>query len=97
MQLLEQIRQRPAMYLCRSYICCLQSFIDGWSLEKDQLELAELNQFQLWLQQEFQGSPTMNWSTILLHQCQDEHYALKFFFQQLDRWKAEQQSAPTTG
>ena len=87
--LIEQIKPRPAMYLSRHTISALRSFIDGWLLgsPNNTLEYSVLENFQDWIVKKFEVRGTQSWDRIILFYSQDEAHALDQFFELFDEFQ----------
>jgi hypothetical protein len=85
-ELIRNIEKRPAMYLGQPSITHLQSFLAGYFLARQQLDIPETEQehhfseFQVWIQQKFNIGSSQSWDKVILFFSQDEQTALKQFF-----------------
>jgi hypothetical protein len=87
-ELIQLIRKRPAMYLGRRSISCLQAFIEGWFLRnpKDVADGEIMNEFQDWIEKKYKTSTTHSWRSIILFYSQDENEALENFFKDFEEF-----------
>jgi len=81
-ELIESIRKRPTMFLGRSSIACLRSFIDGWNHRKPEsvIDGEIIGEFQEWIEARYNLKNTQSWDRIILFYSVDEHDALENFF-----------------
>lgn len=86
-EFLQNIKQRPALYLGKRSLSHLQVFLDGYTFARRQLgievtkEEQEFEEFQEWLEQRFNQSNTQSWSQIITFYSEDDSYALERFFE----------------
>lgn len=76
------IKERPAMYISRKYISCLQAFITGWTLSNSEniSDLYILDKFQDYVSKKYDVVTSHSWASILLFYSADEGDALNLFF-----------------
>jgi hypothetical protein len=85
-EMLQQIKQRPGMYLGKCSITRLRSFLDGYMAARQDLGLPltqqerEFEAFQEWIQARFKITSSHGWDSIILFYCADERDALNSFF-----------------
>lgn len=79
------------MYLGRPSINNLQSFLAGYSLARQELNLSDIDEedfgeFQAWIQRKFDISSSQSWDKIILFFSEDENSALITFFRLFDEF-----------
>ncbi|TAE59474.1 MAG: hypothetical protein EAZ76_13875 [Nostocales cyanobacterium] len=85
-QLLAKIQKRPAMYLGKTSIFSLQSFLDGYYFARREIgipltaEETEFQDFLQWIRHKFNVETGQLWSSILLFHSADEKSAVDRFF-----------------
>ncbi len=85
-ELIEKIKQRPALYLGKCSLSQLQTFLDGYTFALRQVNLPvsqeeqDFEQFQEWIEAKFNQYSTQYWSRIILFYSEDERDALERFF-----------------
>ncbi|NET59955.1 MAG: hypothetical protein F6K47_28550 [Symploca sp. SIO2E6] len=90
--LIRNIQKRPAMYLGQPSIVHLRTFLAGYFFARHQLGEPETAQekhfdnFQPWIQKKFKITSSQSWDKIILFFSQDEHQALKQFFELFDEF-----------
>ncbi|NES80167.1 MAG: hypothetical protein F6K10_00950 [Moorea sp. SIO2B7] len=90
--LIENIRKRPVMYLGRSSIAQLRTFLAGYCFARRQMGIPQTEQeqtfamFQSWIQQKFGISSNQHWDQIILFFSQDERDAIDSFFDLFDEF-----------
>jgi len=92
--LIECIRERPAMYLGSESVIALKIFIDGWYLrdvERAQ-DIEFFNGFSDWINNKFQNKGTQGWAKLILFHSYDEPTSLKNFFDLYDEYSSEYDS-----
>ncbi len=94
-QILERIKQKPAIFLGKSSLTRLRSFLDGYmgarvdlGLPETQQEI-EFNQFQEWIQSRFKINSSHSWDSIILFYSEDEKDGLNKFFQLFEEFCTE--------
>lgn len=99
-EMLEQIKQRPGMFLGQCSITRLRSFLDGYigcradlGLPETQQEL-EFNQFQEWIQTRFKITSSHGWDSIILFYSADEKEALNNFFELFAQFRNGESANP---
>lgn len=86
-EMLQNIKQRPGMYLGRCSITRLRSFLDGYMGARQDLGLPlteqerEFDGFQEWTQKRFNINSNHGWDSIILFYSADERDALNTFFE----------------
>ena len=90
--ILEKIKKKPAAYLGRPSIICLQAFLSGYNVAQHQLGVpltAEnpLDGFQEWIQEKFGIKSSQSWANIILFFSQDEREALNSFFELFEEFR----------
>ncbi len=95
---LEKIKKKPAAYLGRPSIVCLQAFLSGYNVAQYQLGVpltAEnpLDGFQEWIQQKFGIESSQCWANIILFFSQDERDALDRFFKLFEEFQQRHKSS----
>ncbi len=98
--LLGRIKKRPAMYLGRHSIVCLQAFLAGYNVARRELGLPPTEQdkefegFQAWVKEKFGIQSSQSWDKIVLFYSADERTALDLFFQLFEEFVSNQISDP---
>jgi hypothetical protein len=91
--MLQRIKQRPGMFLGNCPITRLRAFLDGYLGARADLGLPltqqeqEFNQFQDWIQAQFQITSSQGWDRIILFYSADEQDALNHFFELFEKFK----------
>ncbi len=91
-ELINKIKQRPALYLGKCSLSQLQSFLDGYTSALRQADIPvsqeeqEFEQFQEWIEVKFSQPSTQSWSRIILFYSEDERDALESFFELLNEF-----------
>jgi Trp operon repressor len=86
-ELIEKIKQRPALYLGKAALSQFQTFLDGYTFALRQVNIPvsqeeqEFEQFQEWIETRFNQPSTQHWSRIILFYSEDERDALDRFFE----------------
>ncbi len=86
-ELLQKVKQRPALYLGKRSLSHLQVFLDAYTfaLREVGIEVTEqereFEEFQEWIEQRFHQPDTQSWSRIILFYSEDESDALNRFFE----------------
>jgi len=92
--LLNRLRRRPAMYIGYNSPTHLQSFIHGFTFEKQLAstnELGELSRFNDWVAKKFNYyESTSGWANMIEDQREDKQEALHLFFELLDEYRKVQ-------
>lgn len=88
-ELIYQIKNKPAMYISRNSISCLKAFIDGWFLRSPDTvtDSIIMEDFQNWIEKKYKISTSHSWCDIILFYSQDESHALSKFFDDFDEWR----------
>ena len=90
--LIHNIQKRPAMYLGRSTISNLRTFIAGYSFARRQMQIPQTTQeqefsnFQTWIQQKYNVAYNQTWDQIILFFSKDENSAFEEFFKLFDEF-----------
>lgn len=91
--LLENIKNKPGLYLGRASISSLRMFILGYRFSRSELDIANTEtesdfykNFQPWLQNRLSIHTVNAWDKIILLTCIDEKAAFDYFFQLLDEF-----------
>jgi hypothetical protein len=90
--LIHNIQKRPAMYLGRSTISNLRTFIAGYSFARRQMQIPQTSQeqefsnFQTWIQQKYNVAYNQTWDQIILFFSKDENSAFEEFFKLFDEF-----------
>jgi|GEM_PF-618671 len=90
--ILQKIKQRPALYLGKRSLSYLQVFLDGYTFARRELAIdvtkqeREFEEFQEWIEQRFNQADTQSWSRIILFYSEDEGDALDRFFELFDKF-----------
>lgn len=96
--LLQKIKQRPALYLGQNSIHSLQAFLDGYYFARRELDIPltdqeiEFQNFLQWIRQRFNVETGQPWSSIVLFHASDERSAVNRFFELFDEFQRSQQS-----
>jgi hypothetical protein len=98
LQILEEIRRKPGMFLARPSIRDLKNFLYGYQMGLYDCGIAIEDRFsrdfQQWVQKKFNVQLTCGWDSIIeFHTGGGEAAAMKYFWQLLDEFIA----APGTG
>ncbi len=90
--LIRNIQKRPAMYLGRSTISNLRTFIAGYIFARRQMQISQTKQeqefsnFQTWIQQRYNVTYNQTWDQIILFFSKDENSAFEEFFKLFDEF-----------
>lgn len=85
--ILQQIKNRPAMYLGSRSISCLYAFLNGYIGTRHNSGLSptkqeeQLNDFQEWITNKYRITTAHSWAKIILFYSGDEREALDKFFE----------------
>ncbi|OQW89617.1 MAG: hypothetical protein BWK78_07610 [Thiotrichaceae bacterium IS1] len=99
-ELLEQIRQRPALYLSGNSIRQLKSFLDGYYWCRHSLGVPKSPQdqhwfqFQSWIAKKYSIRSSQSWAQIILFFANDEFEALQHFFELWEEFLREPGKPP---
>lgn len=91
--LIANIKQRPTMYLGRTSVTNLRTFLAGYVFARRQAGIPQTEQeqqfseFQIWVQQHFNLPSNQTWDQIILFFSEDEHSAWGYFFQLFDEFQ----------
>ncbi len=91
-EMLQNIKQRPGMYLGKCSITRLKSFLDGYITARQDLGFSLTEQerhfekFQEWIQERFEIKSDHGWDSTILFYSADEKDALNHFFELLERF-----------
>lgn len=86
-ELIQKIKQRPALYLNKRSLSQLQTFLDGYTFALRQVNIPvseqerEFEHFQEWIEKKYNQPCTQHWSKIILFYAEDEAEALAQFFE----------------
>ncbi|HEY9848000.1 MAG TPA: hypothetical protein V6D28_00970 [Leptolyngbyaceae cyanobacterium] len=92
-EMLQEIKKRPGIFLGRSSITRLRSFLDGYMGAREDLGLPqtsqerEFNGFQDWIQERFNITSSHGWDSIILFYSADERDALDKFFELFEKFQ----------
>ncbi|MGK7926248.1 MAG: hypothetical protein AB4290_13560 [Spirulina sp.] len=98
--LIQNIKQRPGMYLGQPSITRLRIFLMGYGMARGDLGISLTEQekqfagFQKWIEQKYQSNTTEGWHRIILSQVQDEKLALDLFFELLEEFQLDRKWPP---
>jgi hypothetical protein len=93
--MLDKIKQNPAIFLGKIALTRLRSFLDGYMGARADLGLpetqqeTEFNQFQDWIQSRFKITSSQSWDSIILFYSEDERDGLNNFFRLFYEFKTE--------
>jgi len=88
--LINLIKQRPALYIGQNSISVLRGFLDGWFFGKEELsDNSILQQFEKWVQKHYKMDDRRTWDRIILCFSQDEANALNNFFLLFEKFLIE--------
>jgi hypothetical protein len=93
---LQSIRQRPALYLGQNSIFSLQAFLDGYYFARRDLDVPltaqeeEFQTFLQWMRQKFNVETGQLWASIVLSHSIDERDAVSQFFNLFDEFRSVQ-------
>ena len=96
--LLQKVKQRPALYLGKHSLSHLQVFLDAYTFARRELGIEiteqerEFEDFQEWIEQRFNQPDTQSWSRIILFYSGDESDALDRFFELFEDFLRRHQS-----
>ena len=85
-ELLQEIEQKPGLYIGQPSITDLQIFLAGYHFARQELgipltdEELRFREFQPWLQQKFDITTSQSWARSILAQTADEGAAFERFF-----------------
>ena len=85
--LLNQIKQKPGMYIGSPSVTQLQMFLCGYFFSRQEqglavtLEEKTFEQFQGWVQQRFKITASVSWAKIILLYSSDERAGFEMFFE----------------
>lgn len=90
-ELINEMRKRPALYIGQNSLSLFRAYIDGWASREPVLFGNDdfLNEFQDWVEKKFNLKTTQSWNGIILSYSSDEADALKNFFEYFDQWILE--------
>ncbi len=82
-----EVKIRPAMYIGRNSIFCLQAFLNGLCWHKSAFSDNDiLSEFQDYIEKEYAITTTHSWASIIHFFSQDETDALMNFFIEFDKF-----------
>ena len=99
-EILQEIKKRPGIFLGRSSITRLRSFLDGYIAAREDLGLprtdqeTEFNNFQDWIQKRYNITSSHGWDSIILFYSADERDALDNFFQLFEKFQNGESPLP---
>lgn len=91
-ELIDNIKQRPPLYLGKRSLSHLVTFLDGYTFALRQLQIPVTPEerifegFQEWIEERFDRASTQHWSRIILFYSEDERDALETFFALFDEF-----------
>jgi hypothetical protein len=91
--MLQNIKQRPGMYLGKCSITRLSMLLTGYSMARTELGLPvteqekEFGGFQDWIQKRYKITSTHGWDSIILFYSADERDALNNFFELFEKFR----------
>jgi hypothetical protein len=92
-ELLGEIRKRPAMYLGSEDVVKLAAFLRGFQHALHQYEIARqdtfLRDFRDWVAKRFAVSISRSWEGIIAFQAVDDREAMELFWKLLDEYLLE--------
>ncbi|NET02478.1 MAG: hypothetical protein F6K61_18310 [Sphaerospermopsis sp. SIO1G1] len=97
-KLLEKIKKRPAIYLGKTSIFSLQSFLDGYYFARREIgisltaEETEFQDFLQWIRHKFNVETGQLWSSIILFHSADEKSAVDRFFTLFEEFSQQQKN-----
>ncbi|MCL1462874.1 hypothetical protein [Argonema galeatum] len=99
-EMLQEIKKRPGIFLGRSSITRLRSFLDGYMGAREDLGLPrtdqerEFNNFQDWIQKRYNITSSHSWNEIILFYSADERDALDNFFKLFEKFQNGESPLP---
>ncbi|NDJ17067.1 hypothetical protein [Myxacorys almedinensis] len=91
--MLEKIKARPGLYICRASVSDLFMFVVGYRTAREELGIepteAEFDfygEFQPWLQQRLKITTSSSWAKMIELGCGSEQEAFVRFFELLDEF-----------
>lgn len=102
-QLLDSIKQKPALFLNQQSVMALHSFLLGWKTAKNIYQLPkdedehDFAGFQEWITQRYDIGSSQAWPRIITFFSRDEKESLNLFFDLLEEYRKQPplQSTPT--
>ena len=97
--LLQNIKEKPGMYLGSASVTDLFIFLCGYKCACREMGLPlseqekEFREFQPWLQEKFKISTSASWAKIIMLYSTNESYGLELFFKLLAEFLHRQNSA----
>jgi hypothetical protein len=94
-ELIFEIKKRPALYITRKDIFCLNAYLNGWyhMSPESVVDIEVLNDFQEWIAKEYKIKTSHGWASIILFFSYDNCDALNNFFLEFDRFLATKKGA----
>jgi hypothetical protein len=93
-ELLREMRSRPALYIGSDSIIKLASFLRGYSYALDKhfptKKCRFLESFREWVARRFSVTISQSWENIILFQSVDEKEAMRLFWGLLDEYLAQE-------
>ena len=90
LDLLVNIRERPAMFIGRQSIVRFRSFLDGYrhGLRQSTVPAEEplFDRFQRWVEERFKISTSHGWDSIILFMAGDDPAAFELFWELWDAY-----------
>lgn len=93
--LLDQIKDKPGIYLGYASVSNLYMFLCGYEYSHEQLNIplseaeAEFHEFQPWLQERFGVKTSASWARIILLYAVNEEEGFNTFFELLEEFKRD--------
>jgi hypothetical protein len=100
-EMLQEIKQRPAMYFGKCSLTCLRAFLDGYMGARLDLGLPiteqekEFGGFQDWIQERYNITSSHGWHSIILFYSADERAAFDNFFRLFEKFRNGEKASLT--
>ena len=97
--MLQNIKQRPGMYLGKCSITRLSMLLAGYAMARAELGLPVTEQekafggFQDWIQERYKITSTHGWDSIILFYSADERDALNKFFELFEKFRNKEKAS----
>lgn len=97
--LLNQVRQKPGMYIGAPSLTSLHMFLGGYEFSRQEqnikltAEEKEFEGFQAWIQERFKITASVSWAKIILLYSADERAGFELFFELWDEFIQQQNQA----
>ena len=92
-QKLQEIREKPGMYLGRNSLELLKAYMDGYVAGyqeiKNDFDLYFFSEFQIYIQEYYNVLSSHNWANIIRFYSIDDRDALDLFYFHLDEFSKE--------